>query len=286
MTQRRLTAQDAAAAATAAPTATLADDRRYLRATLVWTLALYALLGAALVGVLPVFWLVPAVPVVYVRLALALHELMHLRSAAQVPAFHRLAMIFDTPFGLGYREHRLIHLQHHRSPAGADDPELFQIEGSAARALLGALLVPERSLLRWLRRHGAGRTLRREGALRCVLFVALAAASPMVFAVYWLTLRLSIGAAGFVFHHLLHQRAGRLGTFALPGPTALHAVGRQLFGDEPMLILQRHRAHHLWPHLRVRELPELPAGLVLPPGRLDAALRAQALQAVREGAAR
>ena len=75
-------------------------------------------------------------------------------------------------------------------------------------------------------------------------------------------------------HHLLHQRDGRLGTFSLPATPALLALGRQLFGEEPMLILQRHRAHHLWPALRVRDLPELPPGFELPPGPPDAALRA------------
>ena len=262
------------------------DDRRYLRATLGWTLLLYAALASALAGVLSALWLLAVVPLVYVRLSLALHELMHQRSAAQVPAFHRLAMILDTPFGLGYREHRVIHLRHHRSSAGADDPELYQIAGGHGRALLGALLVPERSLLNWVRKHGLQRGLRRDGAVRCAVFVAVAAIDPAVFAVYWLTLRASIGAAGFIFHHLLHQRHGRLGTFALPASPGLQAAGRQLFGEEPMLILQRHRAHHLWPSLRVRDLPDLPPGFDLPAGPLDASLRALALQAGREGSSR
>ena len=36
-----------------------------------------------------------------------------------------------------------------------------------------------------------------------------------------------------------------------------------------MLILYRHRAHHLWPQLPLDALPDLPDDLELPPGRLE-----------------
>src|SRR5437899_239796 len=82
-----------------------ADARRYLRLTLGHTLAMYGVLAAALFGAMPAWLLLLAVPWLYVRLSLGLHELLHVRAAGEVPAFHRLAMVFDTPFGLGYREH-------------------------------------------------------------------------------------------------------------------------------------------------------------------------------------
>ncbi len=249
----------------ARPRARHADPaRHYLHATLAWTLLLYAVLALALAGVLAPVWLVPVVPLVYVRLALALHELMHLRGAGRVPAFHRLAMIFDTPFGLGYREHRAVHLAHHRHGASPDDPEWFQIAGSHAQALMQALIVPERSAWRWIARHGLSRALALQGGLRLLAFVAVAALNPPVFLAYWLVLRLSIGCSGFIFHHLLHQRDGQHGTFALPAPRWLVAIGRRVFGHEPIQILLRHREHHLWPGLRVWELPELPPAYVLP----------------------
>ncbi len=243
-----------------------ADDpgRHYLRATLFWTLLLYAVLALALAGWLAPLWLLPVVPLVYVRLALALHELMHLRGAGRVPGFHRLAMIFDTPFGLGYREHRAIHLAHHRHGASPEDPEWFQIAGSHLHALGQALIVPERSAWRWIARHGLSRTLARQAALRTLAFVAVAALNPPVFLAYWLVLRLAIGASGFIFHHLLHQRGGQHGTYTLPAPAWLVAIGRRVFGQEPIQILLRHREHHLWPGLRVWELPELPPAYVLP----------------------
>ena len=262
-----------------------ADVRRYLRATFGWTVAIYALLGAALGGLFPAVLLVAAVPLVYVRLSLALHELLHLRAAARVPAFHRLAMIFDTPFGLGYREHRALHLRHHRSGAGAADPELFQITGGHLRAFACSLFAPECSLLLWIRTRGISAPLAREASLRLALFALVAALNPMVFLLYWAVLRTSIGAAGFVFHHVLHNRSGRLGTFSLPVSERVLRAGYALFGTEPMLILARHRAHHLWPELRVRELPDLPRTFELPPGPVTPAMRAAA-RAVAGGADR
>src|SRR5205823_2744142 len=90
------------------------DARRYVRRTLCLTLMIYALMGLALSGILPAWCLLPVLPLLYVRVALALHELLHMRAAGQVPWFHRFATVFETPFSMGYREHRAIHLNHHR----------------------------------------------------------------------------------------------------------------------------------------------------------------------------
>ena len=259
----------------AAPDATArrddADARRYVRLTLGHTLALYAILAVALFEWMPAWVLVVAVPWLYVRLSLGLHELLHVRDATQVPAFHRLAMIFDTPFGLGFREHRAVHFRHHRFGGGTRDPERWQIEGGHLRAFANALTTPERSLVEWTRTRGIDAPLARDGAFRLVCFVAVAVVNPAVFLVYWVALRVSIGGAGFVFHHLLHNRRGALGTYALPFPPWFVRAGRALVGDEPMLILTQHRSHHLWPDVRVRDLPRLPAAFALPPGPVTSA---------------
>ena len=243
-----------------------ADARRYLKLTLIHTIALYGILAAAIAGVVPAWILLASVPWLYVRLSLGLHELLHVRDAGQVPAFHRLTMVFDTPFGLGYREHRAIHLRHHRFGAGERDPERWQIEGAHLRAFANAMFTPERSLLEWVRAHGFDAPLVRDGIFRLACFSAVAAINPAVFLVYWIALRASVGAAGFVFHHLLHNRQGALGTYALRFPSWCVRIGRAIVGDEPMLILTKHRSHHLWPDVRVRDLPHLSANFVLPAG--------------------
>jgi len=242
----------------AVPRALLRDDtdaRRDLRRTVVLTLLIYAVLALAEAGVVGA-WIFPVVvPLLYVRLSLALHELMHARNAARVSWFHRLAMIFDTPLGLGYREHRAIHLRHHRYATTARDPELFQIRGSGARAFANALISPERAAWTWARRQGVSRALAREAAVRAIAFVAVAAWNPVVFLCYWVTLRACIGVSSFVFHHVMHSRAGELGSFALPAlPRGWLAIARVLFGSEPVTIVSEHRAHHRCAAIRARDL--------------------------------
>lgn len=246
----------------------IADAKRYLRSTLAHTIAIYIVLAAALAGMVPPWILIAAVPWLYVRLSLGLHELLHARSAAEVPAFHRLALIFDTPFGLGYREHRAIHFRHHRFAGDERDPELWQIEGGHWRAFASAMTTPERSLVDWVYARGFDAPLVADGAVRLIAFLGVAALNPPVFLVYWLLLRVSIGGSGFVFHHLLHNRDGAFGTYALPFPPWLVFAGRAVFGVEPMLILTQHRSHHLWPDVRVRDLPRLPSAFAVPPGPL------------------
>jgi len=254
--------------------------RRYIRSTLGWTLLIYALLLLALLR--PGFWpVLLAVPLVYVRLALGLHELLHLCPAERVPEFHRWALIFDTPLGLGYRELRIVHYQHHRWGGSERDPEFFQIAGGHLQAFLRALCVPELTCAAWVRTHGLSRVQAARLLARSGLFVLIASINPGVFLVYWAILRLSIGASSFIFHHLLHARHGQLGTFALPAPPALIRLGQLLFGKEPIDILTRHREHHLWPRLRVWELPELPHHFNLPPGMLSRPLIDQARTAAQ-----
>jgi hypothetical protein len=255
-----------------------ADARRYLRLTLGHTLGMYGVLAAAVFGVMPAWTLLIVVPWLYVRLSLALHELLHVRDAARVPAFHRLAMIFDTPFGLGYREHRAIHLRHHRFGGDERDPERWQIEGSHLRAFANAMTTPERSLFEWIRTRGIDAALARDGVFRLVCFCVVVAIDPTVFFVYWIALRASIGGAGFVFHHLLHNRRGALGTYALPFPSWFVRTGQLVVGDEPMLILTQHRSHHLWPDVRVRDLPRLPPKFVVQPGPVTRATIADAMR--------
>lgn len=235
-----------------------ADARRYVRLTLAYALGLYAALALALAGMLPAWALPPIVPLVYLRLALALHELMHVCRPSGVPFFHRLTMVLETPLCLGYREHRATHLLHHRFAATNLDPEIYQIRGGAIRAFVNAMLSPERTCIAWVRRHGVSGPLALEGSVRLIVFGTVLAWDPWVFLVYWASLRVGIGVTSFVFHHVLHSRNGRLGTFALPLAPRLSRVAEAILGSEPMLILTEHERHHRWPNVRARDLPRLP----------------------------
>ncbi|MBI3400393.1 MAG: hypothetical protein HY048_03140 [Acidobacteria bacterium] len=235
------------------------DARHYQFWTRVYAYALYAALGSAVLGLMPPWLLVPVVPLVYFRMALALHELLHARPSSQLPRFHQLTMIFESPMCLGYREHRAIHFAHHRFASTDRDPERYQIEGGPLRAFGAALISPECGFVRWVREHGMSRSLAVDAGIRCAAFIALVAVNPRVFFVYWVALRLSVGCSSFVFHHVLHNDDGRLGTFRLPAPDVVVRMARALFGAEPMLILTEHERHHQWPRVRAGDLPLLPA---------------------------
>jgi hypothetical protein len=234
------------------------DARRYKRSTLAYVCLLYLALGLALANLIPARVLVVAVPLLYLRLALALHELLHVCSPAHVSWFHRLTMVFETPISLGYAEHRAVHFAHHRFTATDRDPEQYQIVGGPVRAFANALVSPERGFLNWVREHGVSRALALGASVRFVAFVTLAWINPPVFVVYLAALRLSVGFASFVFHHVLHNADGRLGTFPLPVSAPVIRAARVLFGKEPMLILTEHERHHRWPRVRARDLPMLP----------------------------
>jgi fatty acid desaturase len=234
------------------------DRRRYLFLTRMYAYSLYAVLAAALFRVIPVWVLALAVPFIYLRMALALHELLHVCPPSQAPRFHQLTMIFESPMCLGYREHRAIHFAHHRFASTDRDPEQYQIEGGAVRAFANAMISPERGFIRWVREHGLSRSLAIDASMRCVAFIVLSVINPAVFFVYWLSLRVSVGFASFVFHHVLHNVDGELGTFRLPAPDPIVRAARLLFGQEPMLILTEHERHHQWPRVRAKDLPFLP----------------------------
>jgi fatty acid desaturase len=234
-----------------------ADAVRYQRVSLAYLVAIYGLLGVAMAGLAPVWLLVLLVPPLYVRTALSAHELMHVCPAGRVSFVHRLMMILDTPVGLGYREHRDIHMRHHRSPATERDPEFFQIRGGHLRALASSMVSPEWAFVRYLREKRLSRSWAAEASVRAAVFAALAWASPFVFLAYWVVLRASVGVSNFLFHHALHYRAGRYGTFRLEPSARVDRVLRFLLGTESVLILYEHPAHHAWLQVKARCLPDV-----------------------------
>lgn len=234
-----------------------ADAVRYQRVSLAYLVAIYGLLGLAMAGLAPVWLLFLLVPPLYVRTALCAHELMHICPAGRVSFVHRLMMVFDTPVGLGYREHRDIHVRHHQNPATERDPEFFQIRGAHLRALASSMVSPEWAFLRYWRERRLTRAWAAEASIRAAVFAVLAWLNPPVFLAYWIALRASIGVSNFLFHHALHYRDGRYGTFRLEPSPAADRVLRVLLGTESVLILYEHPAHHAWLQVKARCLPDV-----------------------------
>ena len=230
--------------------------------------AIWAALGLGMLGVVSIPLLAPVIVVCYVRGALLTHELMHVRRPEQVAWPLRMMMLFDTPFGLGYREHQDIHLRHHQRPAAPGDPELFQIRGGSARAFVAAMAGPELAAIRWVSEHGIDAGLRREATVRALVMLSLAALQPAVFVAYWVVLRLTVGVANFMFHHVLHYRGGEYGTFPLRLPRPLDAVLRLVLGSSLAAVLSEHDAHHAWSQVKAERLrgllAQFPRGPRLP----------------------
>lgn len=228
--------------------------------------SIWVALGVGMLGLVSMAVLAPVIVVCYLRGALLTHELMHVRRPEQVAWPLRMMMLFDTPFGLGYREHRDIHLRHHRRPAAPGDPELFQIRGGSLRAFLAAMAGPELAAIRWVGEHGIGSELRREGMVRALAMLSLAALQPSAFVVYWVVLRLTVGVSNFMFHHVLHYRShgrahgrmrgrsGEYGTFPLRLPRPLDAALRLVLGSSLAAVLSEHDAHHAWSQVKAERL--------------------------------
>lgn len=246
--------------------------------------SIWVALGVAMLGLASIAVIAPVIVVCYVRGALLTHELMHVRRPEQVAWPLRMMMLFDTPLGLGYREHQDIHLRHHQRPAEPGDPELFQIRGGSARAFVAALLSPELAAIRWVAEHGIGAALRREGTVRALVMLSLVALRPSVFLGYWVVLRLTVGVSNFMFHHLLHYRRangrrasgrraserrahdrGEYGTFPLRLPRPLDAVLRVVLGPPLAAVLCEHDAHHAWSQVKAERLPGLLAEFPIAP---------------------
>lgn len=233
------------------------DARCYQWVSLGLLLAIYALLAAWLAGRLPVWVLVTAVPILYVRCALIVHELMHVRGAEEVLWIQRLMMILDSPICLGYREYRDIHLRHHRHAGTELDPEFFQIRGGHLRAFWHALLATEIAFVQWVREHRMSGELARLATVRALVFFGLVAAFPAAFLVYLVTIRLVIGISNFLFHHMTHARAGSYGNFALRPPQWVDKAFCLLAGTELRHILFEHDSHHAWQQVKAERLPGL-----------------------------
>lgn len=225
--------------------------------------SIWVALGVGMLGLVSMAMLAPVIVVCYLRGALLTHELMHVRRPEQVAWPLRMMMLFDTPFGLGYREHQDIHLRHHRRPAAPGDPELFQIRGGSLRAFLAAMAGPELAAIRWVGEHGIGSELGREATVRALAMLSLAALQPSAFVAYWVVLRLTVGVSNFMFHHVMHYRrrgrkgrgrSGEYGTFPLRLPRPLDAALRLLLGSSLAAVLSEHDAHHAWSQVKAERL--------------------------------
>lgn len=233
------------------------DAQVFARENVVITLAIFALYG------LTVYfhwspWVLAGVAMALIpRWSINTHELFHLREPSQLDLTNRIILLPFTPFSLGYREFRRIHFDHHRSPAAYDDPDAFHILGGSAKAFVGTMTVPEQAAVRWVLARGVSGNLAREGLMRLLTFISLAAAGGKTFFWLWLPIRISFALGDFVFFHLLHYRDGARGNFGATAPPWLSRIASIFLGATLVNAVLYHDRHHDNPRVAARFLPEI-----------------------------
>lgn len=234
-----------------------ADAARYELQSFLCLFGIHVSLYLALAGWMPVWAMAAAVMVLMPRLHLPLHELLHMRPVEQVNWFTRLNTHIESPISLGYREYRIIHLEHHRFTATEQDPEWYQIRGGHLRALVYSMFTTEQSFVRWVLQRGMSRSLLVETLIRLVPFAVALWWNPQVFLVYLVALRTTAWLSQFTFHHVLHYRNGQYGTFRLVLPKPLMFVAGVFVGWKNLPIVCEHPTHHEWPMVRATALSDI-----------------------------
>lgn len=220
------------------------DAREYRLKVIFFTLALYGCFAAFALGALGLYWMAALTSVLVTRWMIAFHELLHLRSAEQLDFFTRLLPIPFAPLNIGYREYRMIHAEHHRYTATAEDPDAFHILGGHLKALFGAVTLHEQQLYRYIKRFGLSSELLVMAGVRLVVFVVLLVMLPQQFLLWWLVLRLTYTVNDFVFFHLVHYRTGNYGTYPIPLPSFILYPLIGIYGIDVVYATMHHDLHH------------------------------------------
>ena len=201
-----------------------------------------------------VAWMAVIVSICVTRWLIAFHELFHLRNADQIDFVTRLQPIPFAPFNLGYREYREIHKGHHQHTASETDPDAFHIRGGFVRALLGSVTQQEQAVVRYIAEHGMSCELVVLMAIRLAIFIGLLLMSPAAFFAWWLVLRVTYIISDFVFFHVVHYRAGQIGTFPVPLPTWLMHPLIVIYGFDVVYATMFHDTHHRYSRVAAKQL--------------------------------
>lgn len=231
-----------------------ADARRLTRNSLLSIALIYANLGAAAAELVPAWTLAVVVPLLVPRWMIAIHELFHLRSEREVDPVTRFQPLVFTPLSLGYRENLVNHRTHHRYMGIAGDAELYQLKGSRVSGFLNAMTAPEQMWFRWVGEHGVDRRLGIETAMRCLLFLALAAGTGRTFLWYWIPARVAFGTSYFVFFYWLHRRGEAMGVYPLVLPASLARLLTLVYGPDVVQATLHHDVHHAQPRIAAEHL--------------------------------
>lgn len=235
---------------------TAQELNRLIRWDIGYIVLMYIHFALGVAGYVPLWTFCIAAPAYVSRWMIGLHETLHAVKPEDIHPVIRLQLLLLTPFSLGYREIRDIHMRHHGYTLTENDPDLYLIRGNAFSAYLNAVCSPEISAYRWVRDKGG------DGQLILGMMVRFALFSLFVWNLGWTSLwyfvpvRLAYGGCMFSISFPLHRKAGAYGTFTPHFGRFMKALTLVYFGRAALHTLSYHDIHHDYPRISALKLPE------------------------------
>ena len=220
------------------------DARLYQLKIITITLAIYVCFALFTLGMVNVWWMIVLSSLLVTHWMITFHELLHLKKPEELDYITRLFLIPFSPFNLGYREYRDIHMRHHLYTATSKDPDAFHILGGSLKAFFGALTQHEQASFRYIRSNGVSLELGIMMFVRFSVFSGLLFISPQEFLLWWTVLRVTYTINDFVFFHFVHYRSGVAGTFSIPLPSFLLYPALLIYGKDVVYGTMYHDTHH------------------------------------------
>lgn len=233
------------------------DALQYSRHCMVGTLLLISGYGATLAGFLSPLALFGLVLLVLPRWMISVHELLHVYDEQQLNRFICLMGVSPVPLSvlsLSYGEIRTLHFAHHRAPASDGDPDAYHIRGNWLRVIFNAFTSPEQSTLHWIATQGMTLRLAVDLAIKLAVLGYLAWLGGLSFLWFWLSLRFVYGLGDLAFFRFVHHQNGEYGTFDLPLPQWVIALGELVFGKTVIQATTHHDIHHQNPYIAAHSL--------------------------------
>jgi fatty acid desaturase len=255
--------QEAAVSTQAIPSKSLLSDlskntkheiNQLSRGNIIYIFLLYGHFALAIAGYLPLWTFCIAAPMYVSRWMIGLHEFLHVVKPEDANLFIRLQLLLVTPFSLGYREIREIHLRHHAYAVTERDPDLYLFRGGMITSFLYAVASPEISVYHWIRDKGVDQQLVLGMLVRLILFSLFVWNLGWLSLWYFIPVRLAYGSSMFSISFPLHRKDGAYGTF-----TPRFGMGERLMqlycGRAALHTLLYHDIHHDYPRISALKLP-------------------------------
>ncbi|HEY7986728.1 MAG TPA: fatty acid desaturase [Methylophilaceae bacterium] len=203
----------------------------------------------AIFGYLPMWTFCVAVFLYIPRWMISLHESQHFYNMKTVNPITKYNTLTVTPFQLGYREMRDIHMRHHAYTVTEQDPEYYHIRGHWLAGYINVMFSPEQSTYYWIRDKGIDAELIKGMALRFAIFAAIVIGFGWQSLWYFIPVRVAYGSCLYLFSYGLHRQRGAEGTFQNKYPMFLQKIMSFLYGEILLQSITEHDIHHDYPNI-------------------------------------